>query len=101
VIVSLLSGLARRNVINLVPTSVLEKNQIEALSDTNLKDCKHNLVLVNSEIVCGSETNSMTSGQFVTNLQSLNQFLAFYLNLTLDRTSIQFNENIYFRLYKA
>ena len=57
--------------------------------------------MFDSSLLCGDDNSRLRVGQYLNNLQRLNQLLAFYLAIDAVDSKLVFKEKIYFRLYSA
>ena len=65
----------------IVPDALLYKAQKDSLVGTNLGHCRYHLIRQGNALACGPYYSPHISGQYITGVEKLNQFLVFYLDV--------------------
>ena len=71
-----------------VPDELVQKSQPDALKKTNLEGCTNGLLKQGSSLYCGSYYATKINGQFVNNVEQLNQFLVFYIEVKTNGRAV-------------
>ena len=75
----------------IVPDALLFKAQKDSLVGTNLANCRYHLIRQGNALACGPYYSPHISGQYITGVEKLNQFLVFYLDVNFGGRLVMLN----------